>query len=301
MPGRHAAHPASPTVGELLRDTARRFRAARLHFGHGTANARDEAAWLLGHVLAIHPGDVQNHAAQAVPARALRRIFRLAGRRIRERIPLAYLLREAWLDGRRFRVDRRVIVPRSFISELLRERLRPWLRRPVRRALDLCTGSGSLAVLMAQTFPHARIDATDLSAKALQVARINVTAHHLKRRIRLLRSDLFRVLGQQRYDLIVTNPPYVDAHTMRGLPPEYDYEPPAALAAGKDGLDIVRKILMAARAHLAPRGLLVCEIGDARRALERAYPRQPFIWPQTSDPGGCVFVLEREQLPTTGT
>jgi len=288
------------TVGELLRETARRFRDARLHFGHGTANARDEAAWLVGHVLDIHPGDVQNHAPKAVPARSTRRISRLADRRIRERVPLAYLLHEAWLDGRRFHVDRRVIVPRSFISELLRERLRPWLRRPVRRALDLCTGSGCLAVLLAQTFPRAHIDATDLSARALQVARINVTAHRLGRRIRLLRSDLFEALDRNRYDLIVTNPPYVDARTMRGLPPEYDYEPPAALAAGTDGLDIVRKILPRARAQLAPGGLLVCEVGDARRALERAYPRLPFIWPQTSEPRGCVFVLEREQLPAAG-
>jgi ribosomal protein L3 glutamine methyltransferase len=284
-------------VGELLRDTARRFRAARLHYGHGTANARDEAAWLIGHVLRMHPGDVQNHAARAVPARAMRRIFRLADRRIRERIPLAYLLREAWLDGRRFHVDRRVIVPRSFISELLRERLRPWLRRPVRRALDLCTGSGCLAVLMAQAFPRARIDATDISARALQVARINLSAHRLGRRIRLLRSDLFEALHRNRYELIVTNPPYVDARTMRGLPPEYDYEPPAALAAGKDGLDVVRQILAEAHAYLAPKGLLICEVGDSRRALERAYPLLPFTWPETSDPGHCVFVIEREQLP----
>lgn len=285
------------TVGELLRETARRFREAGLHFGHGTANAREEAAWLVGHVLGIHPGDVQNHAPQAVPGRVMRRISRLADRRIRERIPLAYLLREAWLDGRRFQVDRRVIVPRSFISELLRERLRPWLRRPVRRALDLCTGSGCLAVLLAQTFPRARIDATDLSAKALQVARINVTAHRLERRIRLLRSNLFEALDRNRYDLIVTNPPYVDARTMRGLPPEYDYEPSAALAAGKDGLDVVRRILAEADTYLAPKGILICEVGASRRALERAYPRLPFTWPQTSDAHGCVFVLEREQLP----
>ena len=165
------------TVGELLRETARRFRDAGLHFGHGTANAREEAAWLVGHVLGIHPGDVHLHRGEKAPARGAARIRRLAERRVRERIPLAYLLHEAWLDGRRFYVDRRVIVPRSFISELLRGRLRPWLRRPVRRVLDLCTGSGCLAVLLAQTFPRARIDATDLSAGALQVAHINVSAH----------------------------------------------------------------------------------------------------------------------------
>ncbi len=289
------------TVGELLRETARRFRAADLHFGHGTANARDEAAWLVGHVLGMHPGDVHLHRDRPLVPHQVSRIRRFAERRVHERIPLAYLLREAWLDDRRFYVDRRVIVPRSFISELLRERLRPWLRRPVRRALDLCTGSGCLAVLVAQAFPRARIDATDFSAEALKVARINVARHRLGRRIRLLRSDLFEALGRQRYDLILTNPPYVAARTMRALPREYRHEPASALAAGRDGLDSVRRILVEARAYLAPKGLLICEVGDSRRALERAYPRLPFAWPETSDPGGCVFVLEREQLPAVGT
>ena len=283
------------TAGELLRDTARAFRAARLHFGHGTANARDEAAWLIAHALGVSPGDLLLH--QAVYLRQAREIKRIAARRIRERIPLAYLLNEAWLDGRRFYVDRRVIVPRSFISELLRERLRPWLRRPVRRALDLCTGSGCLAVLLALAFQKATVDAADLSAAALQVARKNVNQYKLKRRVRLLRSDLFAALEGERYDLIVTNPPYVDAGTLRRLPPEYDYEPPAALAAGRDGLDFVRRILLEAGGHLNPRGLLVCEVGDARRALERAYPRLPFVWPETSESSGCVFVLRREDLP----
>ena len=285
------------TVGELLRETARRFRAARLHFGHGTANARDEAAWLVSHVLGVFAGNVSLHLRQCLSAQQERRIRTLTARRIRERIPLAYLLREAWLDDRRFYVNRRVIVPRSFISELLRERLRPWLRRPVRHALDLCTGSGCLAVLLALAFPRTRVDAADLSAAALQVARINVKRYTLQRRVRLVRSDLFQSLEGERYDLIVTNPPYVDSRTMRALPPEYGFEPSTALAAGKDGLDFVRKILSQARSHLASRGLLVCEVGDGRRVLERAYPRLPFVWPETSDPAGCVFVLERKQLP----
>ena len=284
-------------VRELLRETARRFRAARLHFGHGTANARDEAAWLVGHVLGAHPGDVHLLRDKVVPQPAMGRIRRLAERRVLERIPLAYLLHEAWLDNRRFHVDRRVIVPRSLISELLRERLRPWLRRPVRRALDLCTGSGCLAVLLALTFPRAKVDAADLSARALQVARINVARYRLARRIRLARSDLFHALTGEPYNLIVTNPPYVEARTLRALPREYCYEPINALAAGRDGLNFVRRILVESRAHLAPRGLLVCEVGDARRSLERAYPRLPFVWPETSDTAGCVFVLEREQLP----
>jgi len=282
-------------AAQLLRETARAFRAAGLHFGHGTANARDEAAWLVGHVLGIHPGEVHFHA-EAVPAAQIHWVRAIARRRIRERIPLAYLLKEAWLDGRTFYVDRRVIVPRSYVSELLHDRLRPWLRTPVKRALDLCTGSGCLAILTALAFPRARVDGADLSAAALQVARINVDQYGLRRRVRLLKSDLFAELGDRRYDLIVTNPPYVDGKTMRKLPREYRHEPQMALAAGADGLDLVRRIVDAAPKHLTPRGLLVCEVGDARRSLERAYPRVPFLWPATSDAHGCVFVLEREQL-----
>lgn len=287
-------------VADLLRDTARGFRAAHLHYGHGTANARDEAAWLVAHVLDIHPGDLGQHAKQGLAAAQLRRVRALAARRVDERIPLAYLLQEAWLDGQRFYVDRRVIVPRSYIAELLRDRLRPWLHRPVRRVLDLCTGSGCLAVLSARAFPKAKIDATDLSGAALQVARINLRRHALGRRIRLFQSDLFDALRGERYDLVVTNPPYVDAPAMRALPPEYDYEPRRALAAGRDGLDLVRRILCEVPRHLNPHGLLLCEVGDSRRALERAYPRLPFVWPETSDRSGCVFLLEREQLTEPG-
>ena len=287
-------------VGELLQDTARRFRRARLHFGHGTANARDEASWLVGHVTGIHPGEVHVHRKDPVSVRQAMRIRRLCQRRIRERVPLAYLLREAWLGGRTFYVDRRVIVPRSYISELLREKMRPWLRRPVRRVLDLCTGSGCLAILAALAFPKAQVDATDLSTGALNVARINVRCYGLRRRVRLIRSDLFDALPGKTYDLILTNPPYVDARTMRALPREYIHEPRGALAAGKDGLDFVRRILDEASSHLAPGGLLVCEVGDSRPALERAFPLLPFTWPETSEPDACVFTLEREQLSAAG-
>jgi ribosomal protein L3 glutamine methyltransferase len=260
-----------------LREIERRFARARLSYGHGTHDAHGEAVW-------VH-SRVKDKA----------RLEAIVSRRIRERIPLAYLLNEAWLDGRRFYVDRRVIVPRSFISELLRERLRPWLGRPVRRALDLCTGSGCLAVLLATAFPKARIDASDVSRDALDVAKINMRRHRLSRRVRLVRSNLFGSSKLGTYDLIVTNPPYVDARAMRKLPPEYDYEPRLSLAAGRDGLAFIRRILRNAKAHLSPGGLLVCEVGDARRALERAYPRLPFVWPETTDPG-VVFVLTREQL-----
>jgi ribosomal protein L3 glutamine methyltransferase len=285
-------------VGELLRETAHRFRKARLHFGHGTANARDEASWLLGHVAGIHPGDLHLHLKEPISARYVSRVRLLGERRVRDRIPLAYLLREAWLDGRTFYVDRRVIVPRSYISELLRDGLRPWRKRPVRRVLDLCTGSACLAILAALAFPRAKIDATDISAGALNVARTNVVRYGLRRRIRLVRSDLFTALRGERYDLILTNPPYVDARTMRKLPKEYRHEPHLALEAGTDGLDFVRRILGEARDHLTPRGLLVCEVGDSRRALERAFPLLPFTWLDTSEPEACVFLLERDQMPT---
>jgi ribosomal protein L3 glutamine methyltransferase len=284
-------------AADVVRETARDWRRAGLHFGHGTASARDEATWLVAHVLRIHPGDLHRHAARRVSAPALEQIRAIAKRRARERLPLAYLLREAWLDGRRFYVDERVIVPRSYIAELLRERLRPWWRRPTRRALDLCTGSGCLAVLLARAFPRAQVDAADISPDALDVARINVRRHRLAGRVRVVQSDLFARLARRRYDLIVTNPPYVDARTMRALPVEYRHEPRLALAAGADGLDAVRRILSGARRHLEPGGLLVCEVGDARRALERAFPGLPFVWPETSDAESCVFLLECEQLP----
>lgn len=282
------------TLGELLRDTARRLRAARLNYGHGTTNARDEAAFLVVRGLGL-PFDAES--CMPVSAAGRRRVARLLGRRIRERLPVAYLLREAWLDGEAFYVDRRVIIPRSHIAELLRDRLQPWLARPVRRALDLCTGSGCLAVLAAKAFPGARVDAADLSRAALAVARRNITQHHLRGRIRLVRSDLLDGLRGQRYDLIVSNPPYVTSSSMRALPPEYQHEPRMALAGGSDGLALVRRILEQAARHLEPGGLLVCEVGAGRKALERAYPRVPFTWPETSAQAQEVFLLPREDLP----
>lgn len=277
------------TLGELVRDVARGLREACVHYGHGTSNARDEAAFLVLRGLKL-PFDAP--AGRTVTRREIARVERLLRRRIRERIPVAYLLHEAWLAGEPFYVDRRVIVPRSHIAELLQERLRPWLRRPVKRALDLGTGTGCLAVLAAKAFPRARVDAADLSSATLAVAERNVARHRLRGRVRLVRSDLFAGLGRRRYDLIVTNPPYVDARAMRVLPREYRHEPRLALAGGGDGLDLVHRILRQAHAHLAPRGLLVCEIGRGRKTLERAYARTPFAWPQDQ-----VFALLRENLP----
>jgi len=275
-------------VSALLRETAREFRRAKLHYGHGTHSAREEAAWLISSVLGFL-------LEQELSAKQAGTIQALARRRIRERVPLAYLLKEAWLGEHAFYVDERAIVPRSFIAELLRERLRPWLAKDPTSVLDLCTGSGCLAVLVALTFPTSRVDASDLSGDALQVARRNVAKYGLKKRIKLVLSDLFDALGRRKYDLIVCNPPYVTARSMRRLPKEYRHEPALALAAGEDGLDVVRRLLGQARRHLNPGGLLACEVGGNRRALERAFPELEFTWPETSEPGS-VFLLQREQL-----
>jgi ribosomal protein L3 glutamine methyltransferase len=285
------------TLGDLVREVEGRLRNARLHYGHGTANPRDEAAFLVLRGLEL---PFEAPADRPVSAREQARVARLVRRRIRERIPLPYLLHEAWLAGEPFYVDRRVIIPRSHIAELLAHRLRPWLRRPVRSALDLCTGSGCLAVLAAKAFARARVDAADLSPAALAIAARNVARHRLRSRVRLVRSDLLAQLARRRYDVILSNPPYVSAPAMRALPREYRFEPRMALAGGSDGLDLVRRIIAQAAAHLQAQGLLVCEIGDNRRALERAFPRMPFAWPQTAAGTGEVFVLAREELLRAG-
>ena len=220
-------------------------------------------------------------------------------RRVRERIPAAYLTHEAWLGEHRFYVDERVIVPRSFIAELLHEQLAPWVDTPdeVMHALDLCTGSGCLAILAALAFPNAEVDAVDLSRDALDVAARNIADYGLADRIELLESDLFAALGGRTYDVILSNPPYVNAESVAALPPEYQAEPALALGSGEDGLDATRQILAAAKAHLNPGGLLVVEIGHNRDALEAAYPAQPFTWLDTEGGDQFVFMLRREDLP----
>ncbi len=289
----------SAALRDWLGYAERRFRAGRLRFGHGTHSARDEAAWLLTSVLRLPHDRLAQALGYELTARQRRNAARLIEERIRTRRPLAYLLKEAWLGEHRFYVDGRVIVPRSFIAELLRDRLSPWLprTRKVRRALDLCTGSGCLAVLLALAFPHATVDATDVSRGALTVARRNLRAYRLEERVKLVRTDLFADLEPERYDLILANPPYVGAAAMRRLPPEYRREPRLGLDGGRDGLAFTRRILLAARDFLRPSGLLVVEIGHNRRSLERAFPRLPFIWPETSAGYDCVFVSSREDLP----
>ena len=258
-------------LGDLVGATAKRFAAAKLHYGHGTDNARDEAAYLVLRAL-----DLPFHADARIPINDadLRRVEKLVERRIHERIPAAYLLKEAWLDGLPFYVDRRVIVPRSHIAGLLHS----WPGR-VRRVLDMCAGSACLAVLAARAFPFAKVDAVDISSASLAVAERNRQLHRLQHRVELVRSNLFAGLRGRRYDLILTNPPYVPQAVMRRLPREYRYEPGLALGAGDDGMDLVAGILEAAPEHLRPGGALLCEIGDNRRALEKRYPRLPVSWP----------------------
>jgi ribosomal protein L3 glutamine methyltransferase len=285
-------------VGGLIHEGERRFRAARLEYGHGTLNPRDEAAYLTLHALKLPLHASGRTIARPVSRRDALRARKLFDRRIRERKPAAYLTKEAWLGDLRFYVDERVIVPRSHVAALLQDRLAPWIVRPGRigTALDLCTGSGCLAILLAHSFPRARVDAADVSRAALAVARINVRQYRLGRRIRLVRSDLFSALRGKRYDLIVCNPPYVTAAAMGRLPREYRHEPSLALAGGTDGLAVVRTILARAATYLRPGGVLVMEVGSGRRRVERAFPRVDFIWPDVPG-GGGVLIVYREQLP----
>jgi len=287
------------TVGSLVVEAAGRLDRAGVAFGHGTTHALDEAAWLVLRALGRAPGDVASIAHEIVDAGGARAARALVARRIRTRKPAAYLLNEAWLGTDRFYVDERVIVPRSFIAEMARSHFAPWVKDPasVKTALDLCTGSGCLAILLARAFPKAKVDAADLSPDALAVAATNVAAYRLGRRVRLVESDLFGALEGRTYDLIVSNPPYVTAASMRRLPVEYRREPEMALASGADGLLHTRRILAEAKRHLNPGGLLVVEIGHNREALEREYPKLPFAWPAFAAGEGFVFVIRREALP----
>lgn len=286
------------TVRDLLRFAVSRFNEANLFFGHGTNNAYDEAAYLILHTLHLPLDTLEPFLDARLTTGELEAVLHVLERRIKERLPAAYLTHEAWLGDFRFYVDERVIVPRSFIAELLREQLAPWVENveEVTSALDLCTGSGCLAILMAHTFPNADIDAADLSADALEVARRNVADYALDDQIRLVQSDLFQGLAGQTYDVIVSNPPYVNAPSVEALPAEYLHEPELALGSGEDGLDATRIILRDAAAHLNPGGILVVEIGHNRDTLEAAYPDLPFTWLDTSSGDGFVFLLRREQF-----
>jgi len=286
------------TLRTALRTAALRLESAKVSFGHGTTNARDEAAWLVLHTLGLPITDPKAHLSRVLTAEETRRVDALIEKRVRTRKPAAYLTNGAWLGDYRFYVDERVIVPRSYIAELLREDLRPWLPRSakVSTALDLCTGSGCLGIILAMTFGTARIDAADISRDALAVAARNVADYRLEKRVSLVESDLYAALVRRRYDLIVSNPPYVREAVMRTLPAEYRREPALALAGGHDGLDLVRTILAQAPAHLEDGGLLVVEVGHNRARVEKAFPHLPLAWPQTSGGDDCVFAITRDEL-----
>jgi ribosomal protein L3 glutamine methyltransferase len=288
-----------PTVADLILSAERRLKRARVFFGHGTDNARDEAAALVCHVLKI-PHDAPAKAWARRPAAAERaRVAALLERRVVERKPLAYLTNEAWFAGLKFFVDERVLVPRSPLAELIERRFAPWVDPArVRRILDLGTGSGCIALACAKAFPRARVDAVDIDAAALEVAAINRRRLRLTERVRLVESDHFAALSGRSYDIIATNPPYVGEREMRGLPREYRHEPRHALASGRDGLDSVATILRESARHLRPLGLLVVEVGNTERALMRAFPRVPFTWLDFERGGGGVFLLTKEQLAT---
>jgi ribosomal protein L3 glutamine methyltransferase len=285
------------TVAETIRAVARRFQRARLYFGHGTESAQDEAAWLVGHALGIAPDRLAGRLNQPAPPATLKKIDALTTARIQTRQPLAYLLEEAWFAGRKFYVDARVIVPRSLTGEFIIEQFQPWIdAKRVRRILDLCAGSGCMAIACAQAFPKARVDAADLSEAALAVARINVKHHRLGRRVRLVRSDLFQALKGRRYDVIVTNPPYVARAEMKTLPREYRHEPELALVSGRDGLDAIVRILADAPRHLNPGGILVGEVGNSAPVLQKKFPSVPFVWLTTSTGDESVFLLTAEEI-----
>ena len=289
--------PRAPTVAQLVRFGAREFDAAGLAFGHGTGDARDDAAALVFHALGLDHAEAQAAYPHKVDATGVEAVLQLFGERLRRRAPGAYLTGRMWFAGLEFEVDERVIVPRSPVAELIAAGFAPWLRpEQVRRVLDVGTGSGCIAIACALRFPEAHVDAVDVSRAALAVARRNVERHGVQERVALLEGDVYAPLDGRRFDLIVSNPPYVSDAEMAALPPEYRHEPDLALRAGADGLDVVRRILRGADAHLEPGGLLVVEVGNSEERLQRAFPAVPFLWLDFEHGGGGVFVLTKDEV-----
>ena len=289
------------TILDFVRYAATRFVAAKVAFGQGTFDAVEEALFLVGQALGLPIDNIDPFLPAQMTSAERRRIFTLIEERIRLRIPAAYLLNCAYLQGLPFYIDNRVIVPRSYLAELLYSELfkseQPIVdSNAVTRVLELCTGSGCLAVLACNVFPNAHVDAVDISDRALEVAAINVAKHDLQHRITLLQGDLFAPIGEGVYDIILANPPYVTARAVKELPAEYAHEPRLALAGGADGMDIVRRILAEAGAHLSEDGGLLCEIGRGRETIERDYPDTDFLWLDTAESSGEVFWLTAAAL-----
>jgi ribosomal protein L3 glutamine methyltransferase len=288
------------TLVELVQAQSRRLKAAGVSFGHGTGNAFDEAAWLVTWALELPLDALETRGRRDVGGEDIAKAEALIGRRIESRMPAAYLTGEAWLQNVPFTIDARSIVPRSYIAELLVDAeetgsLDAWLSERTCRALDLCTGNGSLAVLAAMAYPEIEVEASDISADALALARINVARHGLQKRIAVIESDLFAKL-RGGYDLVLCNPPYVTDASMAALPAEYRAEPALALAGGADGMDLIRRILAEAPAQMSEDGVLVVEVGHERRRFEAAFPRLECAWLETSGGDDCVVLVERRAL-----
>lgn len=286
------------TVRDVLRFAITRFNSEKLFFGHGSANAFDEAAYLILHSLQLPLDQLEPFLDARLLQSEVDELLRIVERRAEDRVPAAYLTKEAFLGAYRFYVDERVIVPRSFIAELIPEQLAPWVQDPdaVLNVLDLCTGSACLPIMLADAFPEAHIDAVDISKDALEVARINVKEYELEDRITLHESDLYSNLPPRKYDLIISNPPYVNADSMSKLPEEYKQEPQLALAGGIDGMDLVRKIIAQAGQRLTEDGVLIIEIGNEREYAEAAFPDLDLTWLSTSAGDHMVFMLRADQL-----
>jgi ribosomal protein L3 glutamine methyltransferase len=287
------------TVRDLLRFGVSRFTQAGLSFGHGSSNAYDEAAYLILHTLHLPLDTLDPFLDARLLDEEIDAVMKVIERRATERVPAAYITHEAWMHGHRFYVDERVIVPRSFIGELLQDGLQPYVADPdhVTRVLELCTGSGCLAILAAQAFENADVDAVDISADALAVARRNVDDYALDDRVTLYEGDLYAPLPEAKYEVIITNPPYVNAQAMQSLPEEYRHEPELALAGGADGMDIVRRIIRDAGKWLTEDGVLVVEIGNERANVEAAFGGLDLVWLSTSAGDDNVFLIQAADLP----
>lgn len=286
------------TLRDLLRYAVTRFNAARLFFGHGSNNAFDEAAYLLLHTLNLPLDKLEPFLDARLLPEEVEAVLRVIDRRADERLPAAYLTNEAWLGNYRFYVDHRAIVPRSFIAELIPEQFAPWISDPdgVKNILELCTGSGCLSIMLADAFPNAQVDAVDISPDAMEVARRNVGDYRMQDRITLIESDLYENVPDKLYDLIVSNPPYVNSASMGDLPQEYLREPRIALAGGEDGMDLVRGIVAGAAARLVRKGVLVVEVGNERDHAEAAFPGRELTWLSTSAGDDMVFLMTTDQL-----
>ena len=284
-------------VEHLIRTICDRFDKAALSYGHGTDNPLDEAAWLVFTSLGLSHDDAPAVYSASVNDADVAAALKLAERRINERVPLAYILKQAYFAGHEFYVDERVLVPRSPIAELILTQFSPWLAPDeVRSAVDLGTGSGCIAIALAHVFPHASVDAVDISPEALEVTRINIERHDLAGRVTAVESNFFAALLGKKYDLIVSNPPYVDKEDIESMPSEFHHEPRLGLAAGDDGLECAHTILQEASRFLTDNGILVCEVGNSQPALEAAYPDLPFVWLEFAEGGAGVFLLTHDDL-----